>query len=220
MKAFGSPQFFLIGALLIGRELFGEGNLYLLGVVFSVGFKGELPTTHYLLLTTHHSPLKEYVYKLDFLNSFMKVLCYKCNHSWNYKGKNTEGKGYITCSGCYYKIRLDRALVEDSSEQKLLTNLLSLNKKSPKKLSKIPTTHHSLIQLKPLEVKRPTEIKIVEDVQEEIKYVNGFSEFHLRVQEMGYKGNVFKVKEIKKDLNIKVIPRDPLRVLKNRMGYF
>ena len=155
----------------------------------------------------------------------MKVLCYKCDHSWDYKGKNTEGKRYITCSSCYYKIRLDKAIVEDSSQKKLPTGLLSLPKELPKKLSKIPTTHYSPIQLRPIEVKRPIEIKIVEDVEEEeiepqeIKYVNSFSEFHLRAQEMDHKGNVFKVKEINKDLNIKNIPRDPMALLKHQQEY-
>ena len=79
------------------------------------------------------------------------MLCYKCDHSWFYKGKNSEGKGYITCPGCYYKIRVDKALVEDSSQHKLLTELpifKTKHKELPIKLlsskAKIPTTHHPL----------------------------------------------------------------------------
>ena len=153
----------------------------------------------------------------------MRVLCYKCNHSWNYKGRNSEGKGYITCSGCYYKIRLDKALVEDSSEQKLLINSPLKQRELPKKLSKLsklPTTHHPKIDLKPLEIKVPTEIKIIKDVQEEeIKTVHSFSEFHLRVQEMGQGEGPVEIKEIKKDLGMRIIPLDPLRALKSQMSY-
>jgi len=68
------------------------------------------------------------------------MLCYKCSHPWNYKGKNTEEEDYITCPGCYRKIRFGKALIEDVSEQKLLT---SLPKKSVKTTSfplKLPTT--------------------------------------------------------------------------------
>jgi len=70
----------------------------------------------------------------------MRALCYKCGHSWNYKGKITEDKKYLTCAGCYYKIRIDRALDFSTEEhQKLLTNQIKL----PSLNNKIPTTHYS-----------------------------------------------------------------------------
>jgi len=53
----------------------------------------------------------------------MRMLCYKCNHPWNYEGKNTEEKDNITCPKCMYKLILGKALAEELSEQKLLVNL-------------------------------------------------------------------------------------------------
>ena len=79
---------------------------------------------------------------------YMKSLCYKCGHSWNYKGKITEGKKYITCSRCYYKIRIDRALDFSTEEhQKLLSDSIKL----PSLVHKLPTTHYSQVHLKPIE---------------------------------------------------------------------
>ena len=86
----------------------------------------------------------------------MRMLCYKCDHPWNYKGRNSEGKGYITCPGCYYKIRVDKALVEEPFKQELLTTktklpILPIQRlpKLPIKLlsskAEIPTTHHPLL---------------------------------------------------------------------------
>ncbi len=37
----------------------------------------------------------------------MDLKCYKCGHSWNYKGK----RKYLTCPNCLYKIRQDKAKV-------------------------------------------------------------------------------------------------------------
>ncbi len=75
----------------------------------------------------------------------MRMLCYKCNHPWNYRGKNTEEKDNITCPKCMYKLVLGKALIEGPSEQKLLTNLPN-KKPLPNKLpsllpSKLPTTN-------------------------------------------------------------------------------
>ena len=109
----------------------------------------------------------------------MQMLCYKCNHSWNYKGKNSEGQGYITCPGCLYKIRVDKALIEPLSKQKLLTNLP--NKRIlPKKL---PTTN----EIKPLQIdiKGPVYRRIIEQPktdfiqpQEEIVFEEKICEDH------------------------------------------
>ncbi len=175
----------------------------------------------------------------------MRVLCYKCDHSWNYKGKNTEGKGYITCSGCYYKIRLDRAIVKGLPEQKLLTKLPSFQRELPKELSKIPTTHYPKIDLKPLEIKRP--IKIIEDVEEEEVeqveeiFIDGkacelhrlpatYDSFEMKwvcekclefeiPNAKPYENNLGIVRYIQTEKSIKVIPIDPLRALKNQMNF-
>ncbi len=53
----------------------------------------------------------------------MQMLCYKCGHPWNYRGKNIEEKDNITCPKCMYKLVLGKAFVEGPSEQKLLINL-------------------------------------------------------------------------------------------------
>lgn len=118
---------------------------------------------------------------------YMRALCYKCGHSWNYKGEIKEGKKYITCSGCYYKIRIDRALDFSTEEhQKLLTNSIKL----PSLPIKLPT-YYSLIQERSL---KPSIIKF-EDKEEEtivpdggveeqmpvIKIFNNLSDFNIEI---------------------------------------
>ena len=93
----------------------------------------------------------------------MRMLCYKCNHPWNYGGKNSDGKGYITCPGCYYKIRVDKALVEEPFKQELLTSETKLPRRLLSFKTEIPTTHHP----KPLEIKGPIETKILEEFQDQ-----------------------------------------------------
>jgi len=111
----------------------------------------------------------------------MRMLCYKCDHPWNYKGKHTKGKGYITCPQCLYKIRSDKALIEDTFKQESL-NELPKKKQLPIKLpsnlpKRIPTTI----------IKRP----IFKE-----KEVRTFSEFHLEVQRRGVQNNSIEIKQI------------------------
>lgn len=133
---------------------------------------------------------------------YMRALCYKCGHSWNYKGKTTEGKGYITCSGCYYKIRADKALDFSSQEhQKLLTTtnkLLSLPKK-------IPTTHYSE-SYKP-HPKAPIVLEIVE-----FKNIADF------LTNIDLKGTI-KITEIKSDRVITEIPYDIMKHIKHMENF-
>lgn len=69
------------------------------------------------------------------------MLCYKCDHLWNYRGRNTEEKDNITCPKCMYKLVLGKALIEGPSEQKLLSNLPN-KKLLPNRLpSFLPTTN-------------------------------------------------------------------------------
>ena len=71
----------------------------------------------------------------------MRMLCYKCDHLWNYRGRNTEEKDNITCPKCMYKLVLGKALIEGPSEQKLLSNLPN-KKLLPNRLpSFLPTTN-------------------------------------------------------------------------------
>lgn len=79
---------------------------------------------------------------------YMKALCYKCNHSWNHKGKIIVDKKYITCPRCYYKIRVDKTLDFSTEEhQNLLTNQVKL----PSLPNKLPTTHYSAPMAQPIE---------------------------------------------------------------------
>ncbi|MFW9873005.1 MAG: hypothetical protein ACFFG0_07900 [Candidatus Thorarchaeota archaeon] len=40
--------------------------------------------------------------------NIMELICYKCSHKWDYKGKSK----YLTCPNCLYKIRLDKAMIK------------------------------------------------------------------------------------------------------------
>lgn len=215
----------------------------------------------------------------------MRMLCYKCDHSWNYKG-NSEGKVYVTCPNCIRKVRIDKVLIEEPFQQKLLNEL-------PVSKVKIPTTTSFSKGKLLLPVHKPKliEIKktIIEDVEEEeihediiilenplhanpvnIEYLKkkmlenkveipqeeGFKFMPVKVSDplaingerivmKKYKdytknlGQIIRVnhfqlpkkiqeslneKEIsrprqKPDFEIKVIPRDPLRALKNQMNF-
>lgn len=70
----------------------------------------------------------------------MRMLCYKCNHSWKYKGVFIEGKLYVTCPNCMRKIRIDKSSVEDSFEQRLLTSLPKKRVKTTSFPLRLPTT--------------------------------------------------------------------------------
>ena len=89
----------------------------------------------------------------------MRMLCYKCEHSWNYKGKNTEGKGNITCPRCLYKIRVDKAMIEGPLKQELLIELPTkrpLPNELPNELPrKLPTTRPELRVLQEEETPTP-----------------------------------------------------------------
>ena len=62
----------------------------------------------------------------------MKLQCYKCGHTWNYKGE----RKYLTCPNCLYKIRQDKAIVG---------NLPNQNKE---KIPTIPTIKKASFTLK------------------------------------------------------------------------
>ena len=147
----------------------------------------------------------------------MRMLCYKCNHSWNYKGKNTEGKGYITCSGCYYKIRIDKALVEDLSQQELLANLpkkrhlpIKLPTKLPSFKAEIPTTHYP-----------PRPIKTEKEQEPIIKMFNNLSDFNMEVLDKGYQEEELTIRKLPLGPEIiNVISYDPIKHLEHQRSFF
>ncbi len=154
----------------------------------------------------------------------MLVLCYKCKHSWNYKGKNSEGEGYITCPGCLYKIRIDKAMVESSSNQKLLTTIPKKEILPTRILEELPTTTN---EIKPLQIKRPIYRKIIKqpktdfiEPKKKIKEFDNISDFHLEVQKQEYVDSPIKVREIEGIKIIRTIPRDPIKLLEHQRSFF
>ncbi len=180
----------------------------------------------------------------------MRALCYKCGHSWNYKGEIKEGKKYITCSGCYYKIRIDRTLDFSTEEhQKLLTNPVKL----PSLPHKLPTTHHSfklksilnLNNLTPemfgLEKEHTPYRKIIERPQTEfIEIEEGSNLCDIHNLPASYDDKVWTCRECRKietpnaepviypsaQINkipkeeFKIIPRDPIKLLEHQRSFF
>lgn len=194
-----------------------------------INFPLRLPTTHYLLLTTH-------VYKFinySCLIIFMRMLCYKCDHLWNYKGKNSDGKGYITCPGCYYKIRPDRAMVKEPFKQNLLTELPkkeSLPIKLPTKLlsfkRELPTTHYIPPKRTPIMIQNSE--PVLED--EEIESVdNGFNkpqinltnlpDFNMEILKNRNQENLIEIREIKNDLDVRIIPTDYNKLIEHQRNF-
>ncbi len=128
----------------------------------------------------------------------MRMLCYKCDHSWNYKGKNTEGEGYITCPGCYYKIRVDKALIESPFKQKLLTNLPIKQKLLINLPIKLPTTQPKI------------EFEIIKDNldEEEIEEVEDMQEQESSIRILPPEFEI-----------IRIIPRDPIKILEHQRSF-
>ena len=183
-----------------------------------------------------------YVYKLKLSNYFMRMLCYKCDHSWNYKG-NSEGKVYVTCPNCIRKVRIDKALIEESFQQKLLTEL-------PISKGKIPTTTSFSKEKILLPVKKPKLVEIKETIMEDVEeekvepleiFIDGKAcELHslpatydsldrkwvcekcLEFETPNakpYEKNLGIVIYIQKEKSIKIIPRDPIALLRHQEEY-
>ncbi len=141
----------------------------------------------------------------------MEVKCYnqKCLNEWTYRGKS---KGYITCSKCHYRIKLDKSIVYYSNS----------------KTKEIPKSTHSLTALTHLQKKEEYERVYFPDgfnclVQEDI--VPQFKELVLKdLQEevepvVEFIKEVDGIREIKKDLDIRIIPRDPIKLLEHQQRY-
>ncbi len=124
----------------------------------------------------------------------MRIKCYnkKCGHERDYNGRLTEDNSLITCTKCRYKLRLGKAKIEDEV---------------------------SLPHALPHEVTSLSHSELKEDEPKKEKSFTNLSDFNLENHKRG-NDNFVKIKEIKNDLNIKIISRDPLRVLKNQMSYF
>jgi len=143
----------------------------------------------------------------------MQMRCYKCGHPWSYKGKKTEGEDYITCPGCYYKIRVDKALIEAPSKQELLTNLPS-RRPLPRELPiKLPTT-----RLK-------TEFETIRDQDGFVylvdkKIAKQFKEafFQEEEEEVQEQESAIKILSSKFEI-IREIPRDPIKILEHQQEY-
>ena len=127
------------------------------------------------------------------------MLCYKCGHQWNYRGRNSEGKGYITCPGCYYKIRSDKALIEEPFKQKLPTSLLRKEQLPTKLLSKLPTK-------KKIPKELPTNLPTILSP--------------LQIESEEQEENLVEIKDIPwNDFDIRIIPIDPIKILEHQRSF-
>ena len=144
----------------------------------------------------------------------MRMLCYKCGHSWNYRGKYTEGEGYITCPGCYYKIRVDKALIEAPSKQELLTNLPNKGGLPSELPIKLPTTRLKI------------EFETIRDQDGFVYLVDKKIAKQFKEAQEEIVPNLFQEQE-EPDIKIlsskfeiiRIIPRDPIKILEHQQEY-
>ncbi len=150
----------------------------------------------------------------------MRMLCYKCSHPWNYRGKNTEEKDNITCPKCMYKLVLGKALVEGPSEQKLLINLPN-KKPLPNKLpSFLPTTNEfeRVILEEGMEVL--VDKKIVKQFKEAPEGLDEEIECVITAEGEERDGMGMSVMAIKIYEDIKILPgKTPLEIIKHQESF-
>ncbi len=143
----------------------------------------------------------------------MRMLCYKCNHLWNYKGKNTEGEGHITCPRCLYKIRVDKALIESPPEQKLLT-ILPNKKFLPNKLpNKLLTTN----EFERVILDEDMGVLVEKRIAEQFKEILDEEEIE-EVEDVQEQESVIRILPPKFEI-IRVIPRDPIKLLEHQRSF-
>lgn len=53
----------------------------------------------------------------------MKLKCYKCGHIWNYQGNSIY---YCTCSSCYTKVKIERAIINKDERDKWINRVSKL----------------------------------------------------------------------------------------------
>jgi DNA-directed RNA polymerase subunit RPC12/RpoP len=151
----------------------------------------------------------------------MQMLCYKCGHSWSYKGKKTEGEDYITCPGCYYKIRFEKALIGCPSEQKLLINLPN-KKRLPSELPiKLPTTKLK-IEFEAIRDQDGFVYLVDKKIAKQFKEAlddEEVEETSLPRSGVEEQGPVIRILPPKFEI-IRVIPRDPIKILEHQRGFF
>lgn len=151
----------------------------------------------------------------------MRALCYKCGHSWNYKGKQRE-KEHLSCSRCSYRLVAEKALLgEDENNQIKLHNFLH---NSPLELHKEPPKIHTYIH------KKKDFIEVEKDIFVEKKIAKQFKEAKEDPTEEGIfyesiKNNQRQNQEQiitilpPKYKIIRVIPIDPIKILEHQRNY-
>jgi len=144
----------------------------------------------------------------------MRMLCYKCGHPWNYRGKYTEGEGYITCPGCYYKIRVDKALIEAPSEQKLLSNLLNKRILPSELPSELPTTRLK-IEFETIRDQDGFVYLVDKRIAKQFKEAQEEEANLFQEQEQE---SAIKILPVRPEI-IRIIPRDPLKILKHQRSF-
>lgn len=137
----------------------------------------------------------------------MDVKCYnkKCLHTWDYKGKDAK---FVCCPKCRFK----RLLCKCRS--------FFLSK------SDIPTDRPTNIPNKKKESK-PQYRKVIEkpktdfiQPRKDMKEVSNFSDFHLESRKPGNRNSPIEIKEVERDLEIEVIPHDPIKHIKHMQSFF
>ena len=167
----------------------------------------------------------------------MRMLCYKCNHPWNYKGTISGGRVYVTCPSCMRKVRVDRSLVEDSSGQRLLTSISKKDMKTTSSPLRLPTTTSFKIEFESIKDKQgliynvdkriaqqfrnvldeeETPVPGIEPGEEEpvIKIFNNLSDFNMEILDKGCQEEEPTIRILPPSFEvIRVIPRDPIKHL-------
>ena len=139
----------------------------------------------------------------------MRALCYKCGYDWNYKG-NQRGKDHLSCPKCSYKLVANKVLLEDdpSIQVKLHSSPLELHKK--------PLKIHTYIH------KKEKFIEIEDGIFVEKKIAKQFKEapeeIPLLVQEQEQEP-VIRILPPKFEI-IRIIPRDPIKILEHQRSFF
>ena len=151
----------------------------------------------------------------------MRMLCYKCNHSWQYRGILTEGQLYVTCPNCMRKIRIDNSLIDDSSEQRLLTSLPKKRVKTTSFPLRLPTTTSFKIEFETIKDKDGFVYRVDKRMPERFKETlrNEEIEDIGKVEEMQEQESVIRILPPKFKI-IRVIPYNPIKHLEHMKNYY
>ena len=121
----------------------------------------------------------------------MMSKCYKCNHSWDYKGKS---KCYLTCPKCLYKLRVDKALGNLPNQ---ITSPLpnELPNKIPNENTYLPNQDY-----------------------ERVYFPGGFNYLIHKSIAHRFK-ELDKLKVDENYLQIRIIPADPIKLIEHQKNY-